>query len=271
MTPDATESPTKTGYKRYFGLNLAQLLADKIAAVSSTFDADAFMAAAGRADLHEQQLLGRVNLLATLLRQHLPDDYPTALDMHRRIYGPENPNETGMFTFGYWLWPVGSFIGTYGLNHYELSLFAIHDLTKRHTGEYAIRPFIRAHPERTVNHLQAWAHSPSVHVRRLASEGIRPRLPWSQKLTIFIDQPAPVFEILETLKDDTSRFVQKSIANTLNDYLKDNRARAIEVLQRWAMDATLQRRWTIRHALRNELKRQRDDALTILEHARSIG
>ncbi len=115
--------------------------------------------------------------------------------------------------------------------------------------------------------MREWAGSSNVHVRRLASEGLRPRLPWSKKLTLFVDQPQPVFAVLDALKDDQSRFVQKSVANNVNDYLKDNRRAAMDLLRSWSHDPTPQRGWTIRHALRNEIKHNADDALAILDQA----
>ncbi len=257
----------ETGYKRFFGFELAELLASKIAATGSGFAAQDFMADVRASDLADREMTARVDLLAALLREHLPEDYPDALDVLLRIYGPENPNETGMFTFGYWLWPVASFIAAYGLEHHDMSVAAIGELTKRHTGEFAIRPYIASRPEDTRRVMRDWADSPNVHLRRLASEGLRPRLPWAKKLTLFIAKPEPVFEVLDTLKDDTSRFVQKSVANNVNDYLKDNRPAALDLLRSWANAPTQQRRWTIRHALRNEIRRGADDALAVLDRS----
>lgn len=142
---------TGTGYKRYFGYELAERLSVKIAAIHPRFPAAVFLADIRRSNITELELLARVNLLAAALRRHLPEHYPEALETLEGIYGQENPNETGMFTFGYWLWPVASFIAAYGLEHYELG----------------------------------WAESTNVHVKRLGSEDLRPRLPWSKKLTIF--------------------------------------------------------------------------------------
>lgn len=254
----------ETGLKRHFGLGLAQLLADRIVSVDPHFDGEEFIRAARSSDLLSHQLLGRVEVLAGLIYEYLPDDYPQALNVLTGIYGDENPNETGMFTFGYWLWPVGTFIANWGRGHFDESIYAIEGLTKRHTGEYAIRPFIRDQPERAVDVMSEWARDPSFHVRRLASEGLRPRLPWAKKLDLFIEQPEAVFAILSSLSDDDSRFVQRSVANSVNDYTKDNRPAAMGLLESWAVNASPQRRWVIRHALRNELKRSAPDAMEIL-------
>ncbi|QIM16714.1 3-methyladenine DNA glycosylase [Leucobacter insecticola] len=262
-----SDTGNETGHKRFFGIELARLLSEKIIAQDPNFPAQAFLADTEASGLTELELLDRVDTLAHLLRKHLPQHYPDALEQLARIYGPENPNETGMFTFGYWLWPVGSFIATYGLDHPNESIAAIKELTKRHTGEFAIRPYIAARPTETVEVMRGWTTSSNVHIRRLASEGLRPRLPWSKRLTLFITEPQPIFEVLDTLKDDTSRFVQKSVANNLNDYLKGNRTDTLDLLIRWAANPTPQRQWIIRHALRNELRRGSTDAQNILKHA----
>lgn len=232
--------------------------------VDSAFDAQEFMRAARSSDLLTHQLLGRVEVLAGLLHEYLPGDYPQALNVLTGIYGDENPNETGMFTFGYWLWPVGTFIANWGRDHFDESISAIAGLTKRHTGEYAIRPYIRDQPERAVEVMADWARDSSFYVRRLASEGLRPRLPWAKWLNLFIEQPEAVFAILGSLCDDDSRFVQRSVANSVNDYTKDNRVAALSLLESWAVNASPQRRWVIRHALRNELKRSASDAVEVI-------
>lgn len=255
---------TETGYKRFFGADLAELLAAKIREVDPSFASSAFLNEVARSDLHERELLARTELLATALRDHLPASYPEALATLTAIFGPENPEETGMFTFGYWLWPVATFIARYGLDDYELSIAAIEEITKRHTGEHAIRPYINSQPSQTASVMLGWAGSANVHVRRLASEGLRPRLPWSKRLTVFIDEPGPVFSVLDELKDDPSRFVQKSVANNLNDYLKENRPAAWDLLEEWSRDAPPPRVWVIRHALRNEIKKGSEDAGMLL-------
>ena len=100
-----------------------------------------------------------------------------------------------------------------------------------------------------------WSLDKNVHVRRLASEGLRPRLPWAKKLDLFIDNPKPILKIIKNLKDDDSRFVQKSVANNLNDILKDNFDMGIKTITNWSKGATPQRKWVLKHALRNQVKK----------------
>ena len=112
--------------------------------------------------------------------------------------------------------------------------------------------------------LRDWAHDPNVHVRRLVSEGTRPRLPWAPRLRAFQDDPRPVLDLLELLKDDPELLVRRSVANNLNDIGKDNPAALTDTCRRWMRDATAQRRWLVRHALRSAVKRGDPQALQIL-------
>lgn len=252
----------ETGIKRYFGVNLAELLAEKVTAVYPLFDSTNFVKEISQS-VFQLELVDRTVLIASVLRKYLPQDYKEALKVLLEILGPENEKETGMFTTGYWLWPVAKFIELYGINDFDESMNAIYEVTKRHTGEYAIRPFINKYPEKSLELIKIWTQDSNVHVRRLASEGLRPRLPWAKKITLFIDNPASVFEILDLLKDDPSKFVQKSVANNMNDYLKDNPTEAMKLLKKWRAGATPQRLWIIKHALRNELKKNNSEAIAL--------
>ena len=208
-------------------------------------------------------------LIAQTLRLYLPDDYSASVRILSRILGPENLKETGSFNQGYWLMPVARFAEDFGLETPELSLDFIEEITKRNTGEYAVRPYLRHHTELTIDRCHTWSLSSNFHVRRLSSECMRPRLPWATRLEIFISDPAPVVSVISNLKDDPVRYVQKSVANALNDILKDNYKTGIEVLSDWARKPTLQRSWIIKHALRNQIKRRRPEALAIRERLES--
>jgi 3-methyladenine DNA glycosylase AlkC len=240
--------------KYWFDDALARRLADDIAKHYQPFDVQGFVERVS-AGVGALELKGRVALFADRLRDHLPPGYPDALDILLQILGPENPKETGMFAEYYWVMPIAAFVERYGLEDFDASMRAIAAITKRNTGEYCIRPFIERYPERTLGMMSAWATDANVHLRRLASEGLRPRLPWSRKLDRFIEDPRPIIAVIENLKDDPSRFVQKSVANNLNDILKDNPDLGLETLRRWSPDATPARRWIIGHALRNLTKK----------------
>lgn len=233
-----------------FGANLATLLADKIQPVYPAFDAAAFIAAVDKRT-NGKTYTQRIEIIAEELRTFLPGKYIDALGILMHILGPENPNETGMFTNYYWLMPMGKFIEKYGLDDFDASMQAISEVTKRNTGEYAVRPYIRAHPAKALVYLKAWAGSSNFHLRRLASEGLRPKLPWAPKLDTFIEHPEPVFEILEMLKEDPVKFVQKSVANHITDYLKVNPEPTRELIRRWQSSNNSPTQWIIKRATRN--------------------
>jgi 3-methyladenine DNA glycosylase AlkC len=238
-----------TPLKNYFGLELAQLLAKKLPAVHPEFPSRAFLRQV-RKTYAPLELKDRVRLISDALKTHLPGEYPEALDILTRIFGEPNPNETGMFTGYYWLMPVGQFIQDHGLAHPKASLDAIHALTQRNTGEYAIRPYIDAHPAQTLRKMTQWSRDKSFHVRRLSSEGLRPRLPWAPKLDRYVEEYAPVFKILNQLKEDPSKFVLKSVANHVRDYLKVNPPAAKALLKEWKGSGNAQTEWVVRHATR---------------------
>lgn len=240
--------------KYWFDQELALQLAQKIRHAAPDFDDDTFAAAiAGKIDPLE--LKDRVEVFADALYHGFNGNYPEGLEVLLQILGPENPKETGMFTEFYWLMPIAKYTEKYGLDDFAASMRAIEAITRRNTGEYAIRPFLLHHPERTMAQMLQWSTDASFHVRRLACEGLRPRLPWAKKLDMFSADPSPIIPILDNLKDDPSKYVQKSVANCLNDILKDNPAIGQSIVERWRDGAPGKaRRWIIRHALRNLVK-----------------
>jgi 3-methyladenine DNA glycosylase AlkC len=156
------------------------------------------------------------------------------------------------------------YIADYGLDHWDSSMKAQYVLTQEFTAEYSIRPFLDREPARTLARLHEWASDPSPDVRRLVSEGTRPRLPWAPRLRRFQLDPSPVLELLELLKDDESLYVRRSVANSLNDIGKDHPDTLVATCRRWMKDATKERRWLIRHALRSAVKRGDSAALEVL-------
>ena len=233
----------------YFGAPLAKLLAEKISTVSRDFNSKGFLYNI-EAACNELSLTQRVELIADNLKNHLPKNFVKATGILHKILGPENPNETGMFTNYYWLLPVAKYIEKYGLENYAESIASIGEITKRNTGEYAIRPFIRKYPKETMNQMKKWARSENFHLRRLASEGLRPKLPWASKLDLFIDNPKPVFDILTILKEDKVKFVKKSVANHLTDYIKVNPVATHEFIRLLKDTDNEHTLWIIKHATR---------------------
>lgn len=247
--------------KDYVNPEMIAEFARRITDVYPEFDGEAFQAQINP-KLPSLELKERTAAIAAGLRDHLPQAYPKAVDILLKIldWGPAARDKFQSFQ----IMPIAHFVEAYGLDHFEVSMQANYQITQRWTAEFSIRPFIVQYPEQTWALLEQWVHDDSEHVRRLVSEGTRPRLPWAGRLHQFIDDPEPLFPLLETLKDDPSEYVRKSVANNLNDISKDHPARVIAVLREWSQDATDGTRWIIRHALRTLIKAGDPDALSLL-------
>lgn len=237
------------GITQYFGESLAELLSDKIIAVYKDFNKVNYMNAI-RENCVNLGYTKRIELHADQLNNYLPKDFKEASKILVSILGEENKNETGMFKEYYWIMPIGKYIEKYGLEYFEESLNAIEEITKRNTGEYAIRPFIRKYPEKILQKMTIWAMSENFHLRRLASEGLRPKLPWATKLDTYNENPEPVFKILEILKEDEVLFVKKSVAHHLTDWLKINKEPTAILINRWSKSDNKNTQWIIKRATR---------------------
>jgi len=250
--------------KLYFDTALANDLAKKIVQVEPAFKSKAFVKTLN-AELDTHELKARVELFADILYTYF-DDYIHGLGALMQILGPENEEETGMFTNFYWLMPMAKYVEKYGMKSFKPSMKAIEEITKRNTGEYAIRPYLDKYPTKTLKQMLKWSKSNNSHVRRLACEGVRPRLPWAAKLKMTVEDPDLILPILENLKDDPSKYVQKSVANCLNDILKDNPKFAKKQMEAWnGKEVSKERKWIIKHALRNLIKSNDAWALRMLK------
>jgi 3-methyladenine DNA glycosylase AlkC len=249
--------------KDSFGPDVPARIAEAIATAHPTFPVSAFLADAldGYNDL---ELTPRARHISRALHAHLPADYEAAIDVLLASLGPPSEREplNGMASFLYA--PHVFFIADYGVDHWEASMRAQYEITQLFTAEYCIRVFLDREPERTLARLRAWAIDPSEDVRRLVSEGTRPRLPWAPRLRRFQLDPSPVLELLELLKDDPSLYVRRSVANNLNDIGKDHPDVLVATCRRWLEDSTEERRWLVRHALRSAVKRAHPAALDVL-------
>ncbi len=234
------------------------------------FDAAKFRRTA-RKDLESLSIMQRGLHLARALRQHLPPRYQDAVAVLLRSLPPPDPATADRGLGVFFFLPHVSFIALYGLDPehnagvdpFEVSMHAHHELTRRFTGEFSIRPFLIRWPERTLAQLLEWTRDPDPHVRRLCSEGSRPRLPWAQRIPAFVQDPRPTFPILEALKDDPSLYVRRSVANHVGDIAKDHPSLAFELCERWLHGASPDRKWLIRHAVRHPAKHNNPAALRL--------
>lgn len=210
------------------------------------------------------ELTPRARRIADVLANYLPADRERALQIIVASLGPEieDADLTGMDSFLYL--PFVFFVAAEGLEHFESAMTAQYELTKRFTAEFSIRAYLERYPTETLARLRVWATDENVHVRRLVSEGSRPRLPWASRIRSFQRDPAPVLELLELLKDDPEEYVRRSVANNLNDIAKDHPELVVEVAERWLHDADRNRRRLVRHGLRTLIKQGNLGALSIL-------
>jgi 3-methyladenine DNA glycosylase AlkC len=165
---------------------------------------------------------------------------------------------------GWAVMPMTHYVGLQGLAHFDLSMMLLKEMTKRSSSEFGIRFFLLAEPERTLSVLETWVGDSNVHVRRLISEGTRPRLPWAMRLPAFVRDPAPILPLLEALKDDGEEYVRRSVANNLNDIAKDHPDLVARIARQWLKGADKNRRRLVRHACRTLIKQGHKGTLKAL-------
>ncbi|KOR87539.1 DNA alkylation repair protein [Paenibacillus solani] len=255
---------TTVQLKHYFNGELAVCLSSLISPYYPDFPVEIFVESVIKR-VAPLELKQRVAVITDQLRQALPSDYSAAMNILLNILGPENETEEGMFNNGYFLMPVAYFVEKYGLKHFEISMHAMYEITKRHTSEYAIRPYLEVHLEDTLDQLNQWSCDANPHVRRLVSEGTRPRLPWAKRIHVIKGDPANNLALLEPLWDDPSFYVRKSVANHLNDLTKDYKEVTLNWLHHRLECEGQHRTWMVRHSLRSLTKSGDPAAMAILE------
>ncbi len=226
------------------------------------FDTRAFLARVIDDQWEGRALKERMRHITTVLHGFLPQDYRTALDILRRA-------APTLSQYGFENMVFPDFVGLYGLDDWEASVPALEQFTQLISAEYAVRPFILKDQERMMAQILRWADHRSHQVRRLASEGCRPRLPWGMALPALQANPSPILPILEQLKLDPSESVRRSVANNLNDITKDDPDAVVSLLQRWQTHDTEEMRWIIDRALRTLVKKGNPEALELLGYPAS--
>jgi 3-methyladenine DNA glycosylase AlkC len=249
--------------KNQFGVDIPGKIAAMISLAAPDFEKNSFLRDALQG-YEALELLARGKKIAVALRRHLPKPFEEAVEILIKTLGPplEETENLGMSPFLYL--PHVCFVAEFGLEDFEASMRAQYELTQRFSAEFSIRPFLERHTDATLARLRTWATDASPHVRRLVSEGTRPRLPWASRLRMFQKDPRPVLELLEILKDDPELYVRRSVANNLNDIGKDHPSLLVDTARRWLRDATAERRWIVNHALRSAIKRAEPGALKVL-------
>ncbi len=262
--PQKNKEQKDSAFKNWINSAVVKKMAIHIHRHVSKFDKASFCKVSDQ--LPALELKARVELISAALYDHLPKDYERALKI--LMLATSKPKTGQPSLQGFELWPVTTFIEKYGLESPEHSLSALYQLTQKFTAEFAIRPFILKNPKGTLKVLQKWADDPNHHVRRLVSEGSRPRLPWGLRLKFLIEDPSPTLPLLESLKYDEELYVRKSVANHLNDISKDHPDLVVKIAKQWLQKAPAKHQkkiqWIVRHSLRSLLKAGHPEALKLL-------
>jgi 3-methyladenine DNA glycosylase AlkC len=274
--PDAPKS-IKKGFplKLILDQEAAQQLASNISQVYTSLDKKAFVSQALQ-DIVDFGIKERSEHFADTLQEFLPPKYADALDiLMQTLTEPLTKTEDNGLS-GLFYMTHCAFIEKYGLDPkfnrnedpFHTSIQAQYELTKRFTCEHSIRPFIKERTEETMATLYNWMEDKNPHVRRLCSEGTRPRLPWSSKIDHLVKDPTPSLPILEKLKDDSDLYVRRSVANHLGDIAKDHLELALNICEKWTSNANTELKWLIRHAVRNPVKKGNERAIEIRKMAK---
>jgi 3-methyladenine DNA glycosylase AlkC len=250
----AATAPNEKAFKHWFDATRYEWLARELTILEPRFDRRRFLALTLEG-LDERELMDRLRQTAVAIEAALPGTYPQKLDTVVALAPRVAHSFVGI--------ALCDFVARFGLGDFERSLDALRQLTRHGSAEFAVRPFLVQDLKRTLAIMRRWAADEDEHVRRLASEGSRPRLPWGLRLGALVRDPSPTAPILEALKNDPSLYVRKSVANHLNDISKDHPEAVLTRLERW--DCTKPgTAWVVRHALRTLVKRGQPRALALL-------
>lgn len=245
---------------------VVQELAQEIKAVWPAFEVQKFQQATSAA-LEGKAIKERAQWVAEQLYQYLPQPFAKAGKILIEALGPPLTATTGEHTTAFRYMPYGAYVSAYGLaeEDLELSVQLMYEVTSRFTAEFAIRPFLKKYPQQILGYFQAWVKDENVHVRRLVSEGTRPRLPWGVRVTAFDANYQPILDLLSQLYNDPDLYVRRSVANHLNDLTKDRAGMVVQLLQQWQKEGrSKELDWVIKHSLRTLIKAGDAAALALI-------
>ena len=238
-------------------LNYESILefAAAIKSVYNPFQVDEFIKSTIDETWEGLELKARGRQLTMNMGKYLPPDYQTAIGILDKV--AQCYNGWGLFSFP-------DFVEVFGQDevNWDISMSALVRYTQATSSELAVRPFIIKHEQRMMAQMYAWSKHENEHIRRLASEGCRPALPWGIALNSFKKDPAPVMPILEQLKTDPSPYVRKSVANNLNDISKTHPDLIAKLAREW-YGKNEHTDWIVKHGCRTLLKKGNRDVLAI--------
>ena len=256
-------------FKNLFNENIIAGMGDHFLKAWPDFERGGFIRAATD-NLQALELKARSGQITQAMRTYLPADFKHAGQIMRDSLTPENGSDLSNIPVnaqgisGWAVMPMAHYVGLWGRAYFELSMTLLKEMTLRSSSEFGIRFFLIEKQEETLAVLMAWTQDPNEHVRRLVSEGTRPRLPWAMRLPAFMENPALILPLLEALKDDPSEYVRRSVANNLNDIAKDHPDLVAEISEKWLTDASKNRQKLVRHACRSLIKQGHQATLLAL-------
>jgi 3-methyladenine DNA glycosylase AlkC len=258
-------------FKTFLSPEVVRLTGDHIARHLPGFDARAFAAPVIEA-LPALELKARAQAIADALHAHLPPDGDLRARVLTAALHPDPLDHAGLPAdasglCGWAVLPLTMVVGQHGVGDFARGMEVLREMTKRFTAEFGIRHFILADQARALSILGGWLSDGNRHVRRLISEGTRPRLPWAMRLPALMRDPAPVLPLLDALRDDPEPYVRRSVANHLNDIAKDHPALVVSVAQAWMAGAPPERAALLKHACRSLVKAGNGAALSLFGHA----
>lgn len=239
--------------------------------VINDFDAPEFVSQIMDEEWENKEYKQRISHITTTLKKFLPEDYKDAIAKILKLldyvknklpdFSKIDDKNFSLLTLEYGA-ILDNYVEQYGMDDYETSVRAIEKITQFTTCEFVTHPFIVKYPEKMMKQMLVWSKHEHWGVRRLASEGCRPRLPWAMALPNLKENPAPIIPILENLKNDPSRFVRLSVANNLNDIAKDNPETVIDLAKKWKGESE-DVDWIIKHGCRTLLKQGNPEVMKL--------
>ncbi len=252
-------------FKTVFNQSLVDHIAVHVKRHCEGFD-DARFTQLAMHGLEDLELKARAGNILDALGDTLPDEFEESCTVLAATLHPETEDEQSetnpdLGLRGWAIFPLSMYVAQYGLHDPIRSLDLLKEMTKRFTSEFAIRAFLENDLHATLEIIAQWTRHPDRHVRRLVSEGTRPRLPWAGRLPELQRDPSPILALLDALKDDQSEYVRRSVANSLNDISKDHPEVISKLAAQWVANASDQRLALIRHACRTLVKQGHKETL----------
>lgn len=240
--------------KEYYDVTYLEDLANLMAKRCKDFNKKKFFELT-KNSIGELEFNQRQDLIAKALYESIDLDYKNTILIFYKILGPELRGNSGTFSEGWWLWPIGKYVEIYGEKYFKYSINFSKELTKRFTSEYCMRPLIKKYPEESLDILIDWSMDDNERVRRLSSECLRIRLPWARRLYTALEYFDKYFIILTNLKDEKDKYIQKSVANNMNDLYKENPEKFYGIVDEWKKgEISKECGWIIKYGSRNVRK-----------------